>query len=125
MTGGASSIAFPAASSSLMTIEFASSICTCIACNASRNLATSWAFASSRSVCIHSKQVNLDGPSVGIQNTKIQFYISIDRKVKITTLNRFSNCKRHVSSSTRFSNLSFASLRAPDSLAAYINLKEQ
>jgi hypothetical protein len=34
------------------------------------------------------------------------------------TLNRFSSCKRHVSSSTCFSSLSLASLSAPVSLAA-------
>lgn len=39
------------------------------------------------------------------------------------TLSRFSSCKRHVSSSTRFSNLSFASLSAPVSLAALMRRK--
>lgn len=37
---------------------------------------------------------------------------------RIITRKRFSNCKRHVRSSTCFSSLSFASLSAPVSLAA-------
>ncbi|CBI25157.3 unnamed protein product, partial [Vitis vinifera] len=41
-----------------------------------------------------------------------------ERKNIYTTLNCFSNCNLHVSSSTHFSSLSFASLRAPVSLAA-------
>lgn len=56
MTGGASSMAFRAASRSLTTIDFASSTCTCMACNASCNLANSWAFASSRSICVQNKK---------------------------------------------------------------------
>lgn len=59
MTGGASSIAFLAASRSLMIMEFASSTCTRIACNASCSLAVSRAFASSRSVYINSRQSKL------------------------------------------------------------------
>lgn len=50
MTGGASSIAFRAASRSLATKRFACSTRNCNVCNASSNLKISWAFASSRSV---------------------------------------------------------------------------
>lgn len=42
-----------------------------------------------------------------------------NKQVHNYTLSRFSNCTRHVSSSTFFSSLSFASLRAPVSLASW------
>jgi hypothetical protein len=51
MTGGAPSIAFQAASRSWITLAFASSTCVCVACKASRNVAISWPFSSSKSVC--------------------------------------------------------------------------
>ena len=56
---------------------------------------------------------------------QINTILGIDTQYKnIVTLNRFSSCKRHVSSSTRFSSLSFASFRAPVSLAAWMDLHQ-
>ena len=107
-TGGASSIAFLAASLSLTTMAFASSTWSCMSCSVSCSLAISWAFASSRSVC---KLTTLEQA----HNYQISSSIVIRSEI---TLNRFSNPKRQVSSSTRFSSLSLASLRAPVSLAA-------
>lgn len=52
---------------------------------------------------------------IGFKPTNL--HVSVDGEY---TLKCFSNSSRHVSSSTRFSNLSLASLSAPVSLAAYI-----
>lgn len=52
---------------------------------------------------------------IGFKPTDL--HVSVDGEY---TLKCFSNSSRHVSSSTRFSNLSLASLSAPVSLAACI-----
>lgn len=49
-----------------------------------------------------------------------RWYLSQRRDI---TLKRFSSCNRHVSSSSCFSSLSFASLSAPVSLAACISMQ--
>lgn len=62
---------------------------------------------------------NLKELEISIEQVKMMALSNCNvNKENIPTLDRFSSCKRHVSSSTRFSSLSLASLSAPVSLAA-------